>query len=119
MNRVAISALLATALGACANTPKNPEITGLFSYMADAASFVDCRSVKRYPVAMEGGYLALERAYTAAQREPNEAVFVRVRGRIEPRPPMERTELQPHLVVERPVARERGRQCPPPAATLP
>ncbi len=115
MKRVAISISLAAALVACTSAPNDPEITGLFSYMADSASFVDCRSGKRYPVAMEDGYLELERAYSATPGEPNKSVFVRVRGRIEPRPPMEGTELKAHLVVERHVALEPGRQCPPQA----
>jgi copper homeostasis protein (lipoprotein) len=35
----------------------------MFSYMADAAGFRDCRNGLSFPVAMEGAYIDLERAY--------------------------------------------------------
>jgi len=64
-------------------------MTGTFTYFADAALFEDCRTGQRYPVAMEDGYLALERAYTAAAPEPAATVLVTLNGDIAMRPPME------------------------------
>jgi uncharacterized lipoprotein NlpE involved in copper resistance len=72
---------------------------GMFSYMADAALFEDCSDGARYPVAQEGDYLALERAYLAARREPGEALLATVVGRVEPRPPMEGEGARETLVV--------------------
>jgi len=37
----------------------------MFRYLADAAQFEECLTGRSYPVAMEGDYLALERAYLA------------------------------------------------------
>lgn len=37
-------------------------VSGMFTYFADAALFVHCATGRTYPVALEGDYLALERA---------------------------------------------------------
>lgn len=76
-------------------------LTGMFFYMADAASFVDCEGGVRYPVAQEGDYLALERAYLAARPEPGTPLRVRIAGRLEDRPPMEGEGMRPTIIVER------------------
>lgn len=47
-------------------------MSGEFSYLADAASFRECRSGARYPVLMEGDYLALERQYLALRKQLGE-----------------------------------------------
>ena len=65
------------------------QLTGMYSYMADAANFVDCESGKRYPVSMEADNLALERAYLSVRSEPAEQILVTLQGRFELRPPME------------------------------
>lgn len=78
-------------------------MTGTFIYFADAALFEDCRTGQRYPVAMEGDYLALERAYLDAATEPAAPVLVTVEGDIAMRPPMEGPD-RPILRVNRFVA---------------
>jgi uncharacterized lipoprotein YbaY/uncharacterized lipoprotein NlpE involved in copper resistance len=78
------------------------EVTGMFTYMADAASITLCADGRRLPVAMEGDYKALEGAYSQSRREPGQPVLVRVEALISQRPSME--ESQPPratLVVER------------------
>ena len=40
-------------------------LRGLYFYLADAASFQECLSGRRWPVLIEGAHLALERAYLA------------------------------------------------------
>lgn len=75
-------------------------MTGAFVYFADAALFEDCRTGQRVPVAMEGDYLALERAYLDAGAEPMAAVLVTVQGDIAMRPPMEGPD-RPILRVDR------------------
>jgi copper homeostasis protein (lipoprotein) len=86
---------------------------GMFTYMADAASFAECLTGRRLPVAMQGGYIDLERAYLAARTGPGEAVLARVEGRLAMRPPMEGDGLVPTLVVERFIGLAPGEQCPP------
>jgi copper homeostasis protein (lipoprotein) len=77
-------------------------LTGWFVYLADAASIELCADGSRLPVAMEGDYLALERAYVAARRNAGQAEIVAVQGVIALRPSAEPGQPpRPTLVVER------------------
>lgn len=76
-------------------------LRGMFSYLADAASFTECRTGMRFPVAQEKGYLALERAYLAARRTPGEPLLVTFDGRLTSRPVGESERLNDATVVER------------------
>ena len=57
-------------------------MTGEFVYFADSALFTECRTVQRFPVRMEADYLALERAYLAAELAPQAPLLARLDGRI-------------------------------------
>jgi len=94
--------------------PVEPRVTmqGLFRYMADAASFEECTTGRRLPVAMEGGYLDLERAYLAAKGEPGQLVMALVEGSIALRPPMEGPSPVPTLVVGKLLQLDPGATCP-------
>lgn len=82
--------------------PEPGRTTGLFTYLADAASFVDCHTGERLPVAMRDGYLALEQAYTAATAGSGEPRLVRLLGHVELAVGMEESRgAQPTLVVDR------------------
>lgn len=72
---------------------------GLYSYMADAATFTRCGTGATYPVAMEGDQAALERAYLAAPHVAGAPVMVTLQGRVEMRPSMEGPPRE-HLVVD-------------------
>ncbi len=74
---------------------------GLFNYMADAATFRDCLTGKRYPVAGGPGYLDLERAYLLAQQTPSETLLVSVTGSYEMRPAADGPGEVASLVVKR------------------
>jgi heat shock protein HslJ len=75
---------------------------GMFRYLADAAMFEECLTGRRYPVAMEGDYLALERAYTSLpNRVPGAPVMASFDGDLTQRPPMEGTGTIPTVVVRR------------------
>jgi copper homeostasis protein (lipoprotein) len=76
-------------------------LRGMFSYLADAASFTECRTGTRFPVAQEKGYLPLERAYLAARRTPGEPLLVTFDGRLTSRPVGEGEALKDATVVER------------------
>ncbi|HKQ57084.1 MAG TPA: YbaY family lipoprotein [Candidatus Eisenbacteria bacterium] len=86
--------------------PMEPRVrlTGMFSYMADAARFRDCKTGLRWPVDMSGDYRALERAYTARRRKPGAELMASVEGRIEMHPRTEGEGREPTLVVEEFVA---------------
>lgn len=43
---------------------------GMFAYQADAGLFEECLTGRSYPVAMEGDFIALERAYQLARKSP-------------------------------------------------
>ena len=76
-------------------------LTGLFRYMADAAWFTECFTGTSFPVAQEKDYLALERAYLAARREPGAPRYVTLAGHLAERPAMEGEGLETVLVVDR------------------
>jgi copper homeostasis protein (lipoprotein) len=78
------------------------ELTGMFTYMADAASITLCADGGRLPVAMEADYKALEAAYLKGRQNPGQALLVSLDGLIAPRASMEANRpLRPSLVVER------------------
>jgi copper homeostasis protein (lipoprotein) len=85
---------------------------GMFSYMADAAGFEECTTGRRLPVAMEGGYLDLERAYLAAKGKPGRPLMALVEGSIALRPPMEGPSPVPTLVVGKFLRLAPGETCP-------
>lgn len=64
-------------------------LTGMFTYMADAATITLCADGGRLPVAMEADYKALEAAYLKERRQPGQAQRVSLEGLIAPRPSME------------------------------
>ena len=81
--------------------PRLP-LTGMFTYMADAASITLCADGQRLPVAMEADYAALETAYLQARSQPGQAVLASVEGLITPRPSAEEGRPpETSLVVER------------------
>ena len=80
-------------------------ITGMFTYMADAASITLCADGQRLPIAMEGNYKALETAYLQARLQPGQAVLVSMEGLIAQRPSTEENHPPRRtLVVERFIA---------------
>lgn len=95
------------------------ELSGLFSLMADAPSIVLCATGQRLPVAMEGAYLALERAYLKQQRPPGAPLQVRLAGLITERPSAEPFQAPRRtLVVQRLLGTDRrpGSGCDPAGA---
>lgn len=75
---------------------------GMFRYMADAASFEECLTGRSYPVAMEGDYLALERAYMSSTAGgTGTPIMASFDGGIADRPAMEGERLTPTVIVTR------------------
>lgn len=91
-----------TGTGQLQPTDLSRGLHGMFRYMADAAMFEECLTGRRYPVAMEGDYLALERAYLALPgRAPGAPVMASFDGELTERPRMEGTGTVPTVVVRR------------------
>jgi uncharacterized lipoprotein NlpE involved in copper resistance len=101
-----------TTTGQLQPTDLSRGLHGMFTYMADAAAFEECLTGRRYPVAMEGDYLALERAYTSLpDRVPGATVMASFDGEITQRPPMEGAGTVPTVVVRRFVGLWPGQTC--------
>lgn len=95
-------------------------LTGLFTYFADAPRIVLCADGRSLPVAMAGDYLALERAYTTGRQAPGAPVWVQLDGLIALRPAMEAGQpAQPTLMVERHGRIEPQGRCEGPMADRP
>lgn len=77
-------------------------IEGMFGYMADAATFRDCRNNKTFPVSMEGAYIELERAYLNSGIEPGTEIMLKLNGRLLERPEMEGNSNIIKLIVDKP-----------------
>lgn len=72
-------------------------LTGLYTYMADAAVFQDCATGKTFPVVNN---IALEQGYLKAQRAPGEPVFLMLNGHFSVQPSMEEGQMQKALIPE-------------------
>ena len=103
MRRVAAAATDAAATG--------PVIGGMFVYMADAARLNDCRGGRSLPVAMEGDFPSLERAYLAARPAPGQSVMVTFEGTVEERPRRDGDGTEPTVVVGRFIRAWPGETC--------
>jgi copper homeostasis protein (lipoprotein) len=113
--RLALAAVCSALLvwAGCASSQHTPsQQSGLFVYLADAASIELCADGRRVPVAMEGDFLALQSAYLKARREPGQALLATFEGRIASRPSAEPGQPpRDTLVVERFVSIRDARAC--------
>ncbi len=69
--------------------PISLRAVGMFTYFADAPTFVHCATGLMHPVAQEGDYLDLESAYLEDRPGPAEPLFVTLDATIETRAQME------------------------------
>jgi uncharacterized lipoprotein YbaY/uncharacterized lipoprotein NlpE involved in copper resistance len=87
-------------------------LTGMFTYLADAAGITLCADGRSLPVAMEADYKALETAYLEARPQPGHPVLATLEGLITRRPSMEASHPpRTTLVVERFIAVRPGESC--------
>jgi uncharacterized lipoprotein YbaY/heat shock protein HslJ/uncharacterized lipoprotein NlpE involved in copper resistance len=84
--------------------------SGEFRYLADAATFTDCASGLRWPVAMTADYLTMERNYLQSRSTPGAPLLVSFDGRIEVRPAMEGPPRE-QMVVDRFGSSQPGAAC--------
>jgi copper homeostasis protein (lipoprotein) len=91
-------------------------LLGMMTYFADAAMFAECLTGRAYPIATEGDYLALERAYLEAGADPGAPLLVHVEGGLAMRQAMEGGDRM-HLVVERFNRIVPGETCPAQVST--
>lgn len=93
------------------------QVKGMYSYMADAGWFVDCRSGVRLAVAQEGDNAALESAYSKDRSKAGVPMLATVEGRVEDRMPMEGPGPRPTLIVEKFISVEPDQGCSGPSST--
>jgi copper homeostasis protein (lipoprotein) len=93
-------------------------LRGMYSYLAEAAQFEECRSGLRLPVAAGPAAAQLEAAYLQARQAPGERLLVALEGRIAVRQPMEGAPRE-MLAVDRFVDVRPGQQCEPRAVDAP
>ncbi len=85
-------------------------ITGIFKYMADAAIFKDCATDKKMSVAMEQGYLNLEKTYLRTV-DGGTPVLIIVDGSIKTRKAMEGGKTESVLVVRKLLSLQKDKSC--------
>lgn len=90
----------------------DPALQGMFAYMADAAVFISCTDKKRYPVAMEAGFVELERAYLSLMGDDagRQALLV-AKGGIRSRDKMDGRGKTPTVVVDAVYSLHRDVNC--------
>ncbi len=74
-------------------------LRGMFTRLAEVAVFRDCRSQRYWPVAPDAAYPVLERVYQEARLTEGDPLLVRIRGRVEERPPAPSTVPGESLIV--------------------
>jgi len=74
---------------------------GMYSYVADTGTFIDCQNGVRFLVAKEKDNAKLEHSYNNTPHGQGEALLVTVEGSLQSRPKMEGRGEQEMLVVER------------------
>ncbi|MGK0364110.1 MAG: putative lipoprotein NlpE involved in copper resistance [Saprospiraceae bacterium] len=85
-------------------------IRGTFMYYADAATFIECGTGKKFNV--EGDdYLALEKEYMKQRTKDFEKIYVEVKGEIKMMVGMEGTKKIKTLVVDKMVAMNAAKSC--------
>ncbi|HYJ98663.1 MAG TPA: META domain-containing protein, partial [Burkholderiaceae bacterium] len=104
-----VDMLLRRVAGSAAGESRR--MVGLYRYMADAASFIDCTSGDQFPVAPEGDGPALQAAYVAARAVPGEPQLASVQARIVMRAPEPGGAPRPALQVERVIGLSAQSQC--------
>lgn len=58
-------------------------MSGMLSFMADAATLKRCESGEKLPVLFKGDWLAVERAYVNTRKTSGEPILIAFRGRME------------------------------------
>ncbi len=79
--------------------PRGP-MRGMYSYMADAAVFRECRTQIKMPVAPSAQTAALEKAYLGVRKVPGEELLVSLDGQIAMQAGPDGGVERPTLIVE-------------------
>ncbi len=114
-----VEMLLRRATAGARGEPRR--LLGLYRYMADAASFIDCTSGDQFPVLPEAQGPALQAAYVAVRALPGEPRLATVDARIVMRAPEPGMAPRPALQIDRVIGLSAQASCtaPPTGLTQP
>lgn len=102
--------------GALSPTDLSLTLGGEMVYLADAARFTECLTGRSYPIAMEGDFVKMERAYLKDVREPGAPLYVTFEGLITDRPHREEgLGTERSVTVRRFISAMPDQACEPPA----
>ena len=87
--------------GTLAPTEVSLVLGGEMRYMADAATFLECLTRRRYPIALEAQFPDLQEGYRQKVSGPGAPLYVTFEGSIVERPRMEGEGTEPTVVVTR------------------
>ena len=76
-------------------------LQGMYSYMADAGTFVDCATREQWPVAHEGDNATLVREYRKAKIAPGSPLLVTIEGGLDSRRKVDGRGQETTLIVQR------------------
>ena len=91
-------------------------LKGLYTYMADAASFKDCATGGTLPILPVAGSSALQAAYLAARHAPGKPVLVDLTALFVDRAPEPGAAVREHLIVTQYQRVAPEESCTPPGA---
>ena len=115
-SRIASFVAVACLLGACSEPDvagiEGMELTGLYTYMADAAVFEDCDGGMRYPVLIEMAHVEVERNYLQLRPAPGQPLLLTARFSVVTRAPEPGMPPREHLRVVEFIAFEQVGDCP-------
>ncbi len=112
MNKVIIMLMLSLLFSCASFTNENKNYhQGYFSYLADAAIFIDCDTKEKYPVAMEGDYITMEKKYLEISKTDGQEILVRVNGKFIDRDKIEGEGKRKFLVVSKFIEFMPNRSC--------
>ncbi|RSK42960.1 copper resistance protein NlpE N-terminal domain-containing protein [Hymenobacter perfusus] len=98
--------------GNLSETGTRREFTGRYTYLADAAVFVECGSDKRYAVAPADLNSDLQRQYGTTRKEAGKAVFLRVSATVKSQTAQAGTGTEEALVVDKILEMKPDPICP-------
>lgn len=95
-------------------------LAGEMVYLADAARFTECLTGRSYPVAVEGDFVKMERAYLNDVTGPGARLYVTFEGLITERPRMEEgSGTERSVIVRRFISAQPNQECVPPGRNPP
>lgn len=102
--------ILVSSCSSITNENKNLR-KGYFSYFADAALFVDCETNEKYPVAMMGDYINLEKEYLNVAESAGQKLFVLIDGEYRELDKIEGEGKRIFLIVNKFIEIEPNKAC--------